>query len=92
MLRTYKRSKNNKIINISRTEEPLEIVINNTGNAWQRNIVTFKSLRISEINLFYNLQIFYWHFVEILWFFIFLVLYLFHLQVMILICSLVRVS
>merc|ERR1712203_953643 len=33
-------------------------------------------LRVSEVNLFYNLQIFYWHFLEILWLFIFLVLYL----------------
>ena len=33
-------------------------------------------LRTSEINLFYNLQVFYWHFLEILWLFIFLVLYL----------------
>merc|ERR1712043_158381 len=33
-------------------------------------------LRVSEIHLFYNLQIFYWHFLEILWLFIFLVLYL----------------
>merc|ERR1712020_510553 len=29
-------------------------------------------LRVSEVNLFYNLQIFYWHFLEILWLFIFL--------------------
>jgi len=34
------------------------------------------SQRSSEIHLFYNLQIFYWHFIEILWLFIFLVLYL----------------
>merc|ERR1712078_749980 len=34
------------------------------------------NLRISEIHLFYNLQLFYWHFLEILWLFIFLVLYL----------------
>merc|ERR1712060_450136 len=34
-------------------------------------------LRVSEVNLFYNLQIFYWHFLEILWLFIFLVLYLY---------------
>merc|ERR1712159_550131 len=33
-------------------------------------------LGISEIHLFYNLQIFYWHFVEVLWLFIFLFLYL----------------
>merc|ERR1712125_112920 len=32
-------------------------------------------LRVSEVHLFYNLQIFYWHFLEIL-LFIFLVLYL----------------
>jgi cytochrome c oxidase subunit 3 len=38
---------------------------------------SFISLRISEIHLFYNLQLFYWHFLEILWLFIFLVLYLF---------------
>merc|ERR1711965_417852 len=36
----------------------------------------FINLRVSEIHLFYNLQIFYWHFLEILWLFIFLVLYL----------------
>merc|ERR1712113_158691 len=33
------------------------------------------SLRVSEIHLFYNLQLFYWHFLEILWLFIFLVFY-----------------
>ena len=33
------------------------------------------NLRISEFHLFYNLQVFYWHFLEILCFFIFLVLY-----------------
>merc|ERR1711904_673695 len=33
-------------------------------------------LRVSEVHLFYNLLVFYWHFLEILWFFIFLVLYL----------------
>merc|ERR1712183_288738 len=32
------------------------------------------SLRVPEIHLFYNLQLFYWHFLEILWLFIFLVL------------------
>merc|ERR1711998_158251 len=36
----------------------------------------FINLRVSEVHLFYNLQIFYWHFLEILWLFIFLVLYL----------------
>merc|ERR1719503_218354 len=37
----------------------------------------YYSLRTSEIHLFYNLQVFYWHFLEILWLFIFLVLYSF---------------
>merc|ERR1712127_494124 len=32
-------------------------------------------LRVSEVHLFYNLQLFYWHFLEILWLFIFLVFY-----------------
>merc|ERR1712146_224752 len=32
-------------------------------------------LRVTEIHLFYNLQLFYWHFLEILWLFISLVLY-----------------
>merc|ERR1711988_1204687 len=36
----------------------------------------FISLRVSEVHLFYNLLLFYWHFLEILWMFIFLVLYL----------------
>merc|ERR1711948_192974 len=35
----------------------------------------YLSLRSSEVHLFYNLQNFYWHFLEILWLFIFLVLY-----------------
>merc|ERR1711865_1067505 len=35
----------------------------------------FCLLMTSEVHLFYNLQIFYWHFLEILWLFIFLVLY-----------------
>merc|ERR1711982_294856 len=34
------------------------------------------SLRISEVHLFFNLQLYYWHFLEVLWLFIFLVLYL----------------
>jgi heme/copper-type cytochrome/quinol oxidase subunit 3 len=37
----------------------------------------FINLRISEVHLFYNLQLFYWHFLEILWLFIFIVLYLY---------------
>merc|ERR1711870_61976 len=32
----------------------------------------FNNLRVSEVHLFYNLQLFYWHFLEILWLFIFL--------------------
>merc|ERR1712037_534380 len=35
----------------------------------------FVNLRVSEVHLFYNLQLFYWHFLEILWLFIFLVFY-----------------
>merc|ERR1712054_632635 len=35
----------------------------------------FCLLMTSVVHLFYNLQIFYWHFLEILWLFIFLVLY-----------------
>merc|ERR1712060_37037 len=38
-------------------------------------IISVVSLRVSEIHLFYNLQLFYWHFLEILWLFIFLVFY-----------------
>merc|ERR1712014_159429 len=37
-------------------------------------IFIFINLRVSEVHLFYNLQLFYWHFLEILWLFIFLVL------------------
>merc|ERR1712056_44142 len=36
----------------------------------------FVSLRLSEVHLFYNLQLFYWHFLEILWLFIFLIFYI----------------
>merc|ERR1711877_8889 len=35
----------------------------------------FVSIRSSEVLLFYNLQLFYWHFLEVLWLFIFLFLY-----------------
>jgi len=41
----------------------------------EQGISNYYSLRTSEIHLFYNLQVFYWHFLEILWLFIFLVLY-----------------
>merc|ERR1712113_773102 len=40
-----------------------------------QKIKKFRNLRVSEVHLFYNLQIFYWHFLEILWLFIFLVFY-----------------
>merc|ERR1711974_264639 len=36
----------------------------------------FPNLRTSEIHLFYSLLFSYWHFLEILWLFIFLVFYL----------------
>eukprot|EP00928_Gymnodinium_smaydae_P098180 TRINITY_DN907_c0_g1_i23.p1 TRINITY_DN907_c0_g1~~TRINITY_DN907_c0_g1_i23.p1 ORF type:complete len:312 (+),score=-33.29 TRINITY_DN907_c0_g1_i23:478-1413(+) len=45
------------------------------GCSFCYKINRFVSLRISEIHSFYNLLFFYWHFVEILWLFIFLVLY-----------------
>merc|ERR1712012_737709 len=35
----------------------------------------FLSLRVSEVHLFYNLQLLYWHFLEFLWLFIFQVFY-----------------
>merc|ERR1712032_30565 len=36
---------------------------------------SFINLRVSEIHLFYNLLLFYWHFLEILWLYIFLLFY-----------------
>merc|ERR1712217_695149 len=39
------------------------------------DIYKFINLRVSEVHLFYNLQLFYWHFLEILWLFIFLGFY-----------------
>jgi len=41
--------------------------------SYKKNILWH--VRITEIHLFYNFQLFYWHFLEILWLFIFLVLY-----------------
>jgi len=35
----------------------------------------FLSLRVLDVHVFYNLLLFYWHFIEILWLFIFLVFY-----------------
>merc|ERR1711982_186854 len=45
------------------------------GCSFPAKIISVVSLRVSEIHLFYNLQLFYWHFLEILWLFIFLVFY-----------------
>merc|ERR1712012_1049781 len=41
------------------------------GCSFPFKIKYFLSLRVSEIHLFYNLQLFYWHFLEFLWLFIF---------------------
>merc|ERR1711865_391831 len=46
------------------------------GCSFHYQILYYISLRVSEVHLYYNLQLFYWHFLEILWLFIFLVLYL----------------
>merc|ERR1712048_7912 len=46
------------------------------GCSFPFKIYKFINLRVSEVHLFYNLQLFYWHFLEILWLFIFLVFYL----------------
>merc|ERR1711979_116368 len=45
------------------------------GCSFPSKIVYLLALRVSEVHLFYNLQLFYWHFLEILWLFIFLVFY-----------------
>merc|ERR1712187_371858 len=45
------------------------------GCSFPLKIFSFVTLRVSEVHLFYNLQLFYWHFLEILWIFIFLVFY-----------------
>merc|ERR1712056_67758 len=45
------------------------------GCSFPSKISRAVSLRVSEVHLFYNLQLFYWHFLEILWLFIFLVFY-----------------
>merc|ERR1712012_1148711 len=42
------------------------------GCSFPLKILSFVTLRVSETHLFYNLQLFYWHFLEILWIFIFL--------------------
>jgi len=43
--------------------------------SFQFKISISVNLRVSEVHLFNNLQLFYWHFIEILWIFIFLVFY-----------------
>merc|ERR1712054_582619 len=45
------------------------------GSSFPSMKLRIQNLRVSDIHLFYNLQLFYWHFLEILWLFIFLVLY-----------------
>merc|ERR1712007_60285 len=45
------------------------------GCSFQYKTLFYRIWRISEIHLFYNLLLFYWHFLEILWLFIFLVFY-----------------
>merc|ERR1712039_314542 len=45
------------------------------GCSFPSKMEYFVNLRVSEIHLFCNLQLFYWHFLEILWLFIFLVFY-----------------
>merc|ERR1712196_71896 len=47
------------------------------GQSFQYKKEYFVQIRMTEIHLFYNLQLFYWHFLEILWLFIFIVLYLY---------------
>ena len=47
----------------------------NISWASKKGVIYCLGLRTSEIHLFYNLQLFYWHFLEILWLFIFLVFY-----------------
>merc|ERR1712066_1012947 len=45
------------------------------GSSFPLKKEKFIQVRITEIHLFYNCQLFYWHFLEILWLFIFLVFY-----------------
>merc|ERR1712227_411390 len=45
------------------------------GCSFPSKVSSILNLRSSEVHLFYNLQNFYWHFLEILWLFIFLFLY-----------------
>merc|ERR1711861_112929 len=45
------------------------------GSSFPAQISRIVKLRVSEVHLFFTLQLFYWHFIEILWLFIFLVFY-----------------
>merc|ERR1712060_762797 len=45
------------------------------GCSFPFKIFEYKSLRNSEVHLFYNLFLLYWHFLELLWIFIFQVFY-----------------
>merc|ERR1712032_311526 len=45
------------------------------GSSFNYDMKDFMQKRVTEIHLYYNCQLFYWHFLEILWLFIFLVLY-----------------
>merc|ERR1711886_18533 len=45
------------------------------GSSFPFKVFLYLNLRSSEVHLFYNLGNFYWHFLEILWLFIFLFLY-----------------
>merc|ERR1711871_695993 len=45
------------------------------GSTFPSHVFLYLNLRSSEVHLFYNLGNFYWHFLEILWLFIFLFLY-----------------
>merc|ERR1712190_210482 len=57
------------------------------GCSFPFKIYKFINLRVSEIHLFYNLQLFYWHFLEFLWLFIFQVFYYLYLTCWILPCT-----
>merc|ERR1712146_868307 len=50
------------------------------GSSFSSKKLRNENLRVSDIHLFYNLQLFYWHFLEILWLFIFLVLYFYFIN------------
>merc|ERR1711979_108264 len=47
------------------------------GCSFSNKNINLLTLRVSYFNLFFALSFFYWHFVEVIWLFIFLVLYLY---------------